>query len=318
MKKGLLSIIVIMLLSAVAIAQPISMRIDEGGFWINEGKNKIFFYQREAKSLDGKYTRSNYLHPLMGLDGEVLTEDFPADHPHHRGVFWSWHQLWLNDKKIGDPWLAKDFQEDVKNVDFYQSKNGTGVLEANVKWNSSLASDCGTPRTIVNEHTKVTVHRAKGDYRRIDFRIELKAEVEGVKIGGSEDVKGYGGFSVRMKLADDMSFQDNISTVEPKRTAVNAESFVDISGPIGAEGKKAGICIVDHPDNPPHKWILRDKKSMQNVAYPGSECIEIPTDNPVVLQYTLLVHRGDIADLNVEKILNDIYSEEQKQLAGNR
>ena len=29
--------------------------------------------------------RSNYIHPLYGPDGEVLTEDWSVDHPHHRG-----------------------------------------------------------------------------------------------------------------------------------------------------------------------------------------------------------------------------------------
>ena len=33
--------------------------------------------------------RSTYVHPLYGLDGEVLTDDFPKDHYHHRGLFWA-------------------------------------------------------------------------------------------------------------------------------------------------------------------------------------------------------------------------------------
>jgi hypothetical protein len=48
---------------------------------------------------------------------------------------------------------------------------------------------------------------------------------------------------------------------------------------------------------------------MQNCAYPGRDCIDIPTDKAVVLQYTLLVHRGDIKDLDVKEILKDIFIE---------
>lgn len=316
MGKLLFNIIVLTILPIIVNAQPINIDIEDDGFWIREGKNKIFYYQRNEKSQDGDYARSHYLHPLIGLDGEVLTEDFPSDHPHHRGVFWAWHQLWLNGTKMGDPWLTEGFQQDVKNVNFYQSKNGTGIMETRVQWKSNNLSNCSDPKILVDELTKVTVYPKKGDYRRIDFRIELKGLQEGVRIGGSEDVKGYGGFSVRMKLADDMKFRDNHNIVKPQRTAIEAGRYIDISGPIGADGNNAGICIVDHPENPPHKWILRTKKSMQNCSYPGRECIELPTDKPVVLQYTLLVHRGNITDLNVNKILKDIL-EEKDMAVGN-
>jgi hypothetical protein len=49
-------------------------------------------------------SRACYIHPLWGLNGEVLTDDFPKDHYHHHGVFWAWphvevgsemHDLWM-------------------------------------------------------------------------------------------------------------------------------------------------------------------------------------------------------------------------------
>lgn len=37
----------------------------------------------------GKYAvaRSNYVHPLYGPNGELLTKDYSKDHPHHRGIY---------------------------------------------------------------------------------------------------------------------------------------------------------------------------------------------------------------------------------------
>ena len=29
----------------------------------------------------------------------------PADHRHQRGLFWAWHQVWIGEERIGDPWL---------------------------------------------------------------------------------------------------------------------------------------------------------------------------------------------------------------------
>jgi hypothetical protein len=95
--------------TGAATLNPIKITETDQGFSIAEGEKQVLFYQRQHKSMDGKYMRANYIHPLYGLDGEILTEDFPADHPHYRGVFWAWHQVWLGDKKLGDSWAAQDY-----------------------------------------------------------------------------------------------------------------------------------------------------------------------------------------------------------------
>jgi hypothetical protein len=111
------------------------------------------------------------------------------------------------------------------------------------------------------------------NYRRIDFEISLLALEEGLSIGGSEDEKGYSGFSVRMVLPDDVTFTGPDGKVKPENTAVQSPGYVNISGSMGKNGKKAGIVMVDHPSNPgyPQPWILRAKNSMQNAAFPETE-----------------------------------------------
>ena len=38
--------------------------------------------------------RSDYIHPLFGLQGETLTRDWPIDgEPHHRGIWWAWPEV---------------------------------------------------------------------------------------------------------------------------------------------------------------------------------------------------------------------------------
>ena len=37
--------------------------------------------------------RSDYIHPLFGLEGETLTKDWSTDHPHHRGIYWAWPEV---------------------------------------------------------------------------------------------------------------------------------------------------------------------------------------------------------------------------------
>jgi len=46
--------------------------------------------------------RSDYIHPLYGLQGELLTNDWPdGGHPHHRGIFWAWPEVKYGDQ-LGD------------------------------------------------------------------------------------------------------------------------------------------------------------------------------------------------------------------------
>ena len=86
------------------------------GYEFFEGDSPVLFYQAKPKSLDGKFTRAGYVHPLYDLDGHVLSEDFPTDHLHHRGIFWAWHQLYVGGTQIGDPWICRDFLSRVAGV----------------------------------------------------------------------------------------------------------------------------------------------------------------------------------------------------------
>jgi hypothetical protein len=132
----------------------------------------------------------------------------------------------------------------------------------------------------------------------LDFNITLKALVPGVKIGGSEDDKGYGGFSVRVKLTPETKFQGTKGPVEPQTNAVKAGPWIDFST------KESGVAILDHPENPgyPQPWILRRAKSMQNPAYPGREPVAIPEDKPLKLRYRVIIHDGSLGKAKLDQM----------------
>jgi len=43
--------------------------------------------------------RSNYIHPVYGPEGELLTRDWSKDHPHHRGIYWAWPEVDFGNKR---------------------------------------------------------------------------------------------------------------------------------------------------------------------------------------------------------------------------
>jgi len=292
-------------LSLAAHAQ-IKMKKSEGGILFIENNQNVLFYQIDPKSKDGKYERCNYIHPLWATDGTVLTEDFPADHLHHRGIFWTWHQVWINNQRIGDPWEIKNFEQDVTEVEFISQKDGVGVLKTEVEWKSNKWIKQNKKAPYLKENTIISIHPKTGNYRKIDFEIRLLALEENLRIGGSEDVKGYSGFSVRMKLPKDISFSGKSGEIEPQNTAVKSVDYINISGSILSEDSRGGIVIVDHPENPgyPQSWILRKRNSMQNAAFPGREAIPVSTTKPLVLKYSLLVYSGKLSDKRIQKIIN--------------
>jgi hypothetical protein len=297
--------------AGTAAQNPIKISQTDQGFGIAEGQQKVLFYQRQHKSMDGKYTRANYIHPLYGLDGEILTEDFPADHPHHRGVFWAWHQVWLGDKKLGDGWAAIDFFWDVYDAEILTIDSQSRALRLGVYWKSPLLTDAnGKQQAFVKETTTIRVHRLEGDIRKIDLKIELLALKDNMRLGGSEDAKGYGGFTTRIPLPDALAFTGTNGPVEPTNLSVEAGPWLDFSGNLGGQGKTSGLAILCHSSSPgyPQRWILRRKGSAQNPVYPGRHPVPLSLEKPLVLRYRLIIHRGNVNDVNLDKLQTEYNS----------
>ena len=297
------------LLTALAVkSQPIVMENTSDGAWIKDGNQKMFFYQKVPKSMDGKFSRSNYLHPVFGLDGEILSEDFPLDHFHHRGIFWSWHQLWCDNVRLGDPWMCENFSQEVTKLSFSKGEHSTGILSVKVLWKSPFWLKKGQQSAVILENTQISIFPVVNDCRRIDFRIELNALEDRIRIGGSEDEKGYSGFSVRIPMVQGMKFTSSGAEVIPQNLAITAGAEMDISGPVGKDGKMAGIMMICHPSNPdfPEKWIIRKERSMQNCAWPGNRTVAIPKSKPLILNYSVIIHRGGVDNTALSSVLASI------------
>lgn len=283
----------------------VKMQKQPGGFLFTENSENVLFYQMEPKNHEGKYQRCNYIHPLWGIDGTVLTEDFPADHLHHRGIFWAWHQILIGDQSIGDAWEIKDFEQIVTEIEFTADKSGDAILKTGVDWKSPRWKKNGKIIPYLKENTKITIHPKSGNYRKIDFEIKLLALADNLKIGGSADEKGYSGFSVRLKLSENVVFKGPEGEITPENTAVKSQGYVNVSNLTGKNNKSAGVVITDNHKNPgyPQQWILRNKNSMQNAAYPGNILIPVSTQNPVILKYSLIIYSGKMSDKKIQKIL---------------
>lgn len=287
-----------------------AIRIDatDSGYRIVDGSRTVLFFQAVAKSEAGKFERAVYVHPLFDLDGNVLTEDFPADHKHHRGIFWAWHQLEVNGTRAGDPWICKDFLAKVQGVESLLGDK-RAALRVTSHWQSPQWIDKdGKSKPIVKEVTTIRASSETGNARAIDFEISLLAMEKDVRIGGSEDAKGYGGFSPRIRLPDGLVFLAKYGEVTPQRLSVDPSPWMDMTGRFSDGDDLSGVTIIGHPSLPgfPQRWILRQKRSMQNPVFPGNESVRLPTDKPLVLRYRMVLHRDRVTAEQIDE-WNDDY-----------
>jgi len=270
---------------------------NDQGILVSEKGKPVFFYQQKTRMLAGRYNCNNYLHPVYSLSGDTLTEESPEDHLNHRGIFWSWHQHFINNMSIGEGWLLESVFQEVTEVRKVLI-NGTAQLNLTVLWKSSLYQN-GKP--YVEEKTRITVYPSDKSIRKIDFEISLRGLVPDVQIGGSDDEKGYGGFCTRVKMPDGLIFTSTDGPVTPQNTQIKAGPWMDISGKYGRNGETSGFAILCHPGTPdyPAPWILRQKGSMQNIVFPGRERVNVPMEKPIVLRYRLIIHNGNAASADL-------------------
>jgi hypothetical protein len=282
---------------------PFIFKDSDQGIELSENGKPVFFYQRTPKSLTGEYICSNYIHPLYSLNGDTLTEEFPADHPYHRGVFWTWHQLFADNVSLGDGWINDGISQDVITAKT-EKESDRALISLDVMWKSSVFQK-GKP--FLHEHTVIIIHQLKSDLRRIDFEITLKPLISGLQIGGSADKKGYGGFCVRLKCPENLVFTSEKGRITPQELQTESGPWMDFSADFSGGRSDSGLTILCHPRNPnfPEPWILRQKGSMQNVVFPGQNKIFLPVDKPVFLRYRIIIHNGSAESLDIPELQSE-------------
>lgn len=235
--------------------------------------------------------RSCYIHPLYGLDGESLTDDFPADHLHHRGMFWVWPRVIVGEKEY-DLWDLRGVEQ--------RFERWLGE-KATAEW-AEFGAACGWcagDKKIASETVRVRVFRASEKGRAIDVSLVLEAVKEPVTISGAPPVKGYGGFSIRFAPCEETSITTP-GGKESEDSDLKSCPWADLSAKFTGRNSFSGVAIFDDPRNPgfPNGWTLRHYGFL-GVAFPGLKFYTLKAGEPLTLSYRIWVHRGDAKEAEV-------------------
>ena len=232
--------------------------------------------------------RCCYIHPIYGLNGEVLTDDFPKDHFHHRGLSWMWPEVKVGDKTY-DLWTIKGIRDHT--VKLLESRSGPD--SATLKMANAWITDGG--EKVLDETVTITAHTAKSGGRIIDLELSLDPVDQPVSLGSSG--RGYGGINLRFAPREETVIVTSSGKADKD---VDRERYYwsDLSGKFGGSKEFSGIAIFDNPANSsyPTGWSNRFY-GILGPSFTGIQPVTIKPGEPLILRYRVWVHEGDSASV---------------------
>jgi hypothetical protein len=290
-----LLIALVLIAAGPALADPaIGKRVDavfaDDAVTLTEAGKTVLVYR--SKPLDPAIEpgRANYVGALYAPDGTALVEDRPGDHPHQRGIWWAWMKVQTGGKTVADGWYMKGLTYFVREKRFLGDAQGGGTLTVDVDWMVNSGPELAY---VARETTKITVRPLKAGVRRIEFDTTITSRVDGLGLGGSDDDRGFGGFSIRLADPERLTFASGGKTVAPGGAAVDAGSSMGFAwrGPdapawtVGLACKANGQAVT--------RWMLYNDRSMQNCVFPGRAPLVLRQGDALRLQETLVIRPTD-------------------------
>lgn len=258
----------------------------------------VYNYTRVAppEKVPDHFGRACYIHPLYGLDGDVLTQDFPVDHYHHRGVFWAWPECKVGQRKM-DVWALGDVRQ--HHEKWLAREAGADKAEIGVQ--NFWAFDDAPDKPQVREEVRFTVLPADEKGRTIDFYLKLtNVSNETVTFLGATG-KGYGGLCVRPD-ANRSPFTFTTASGVCKDDALSFDTpWADVTSKMKPDGPTSGIAIFEHPKNPGYPfpgWIFRHYGFL-GASWPQEREHALKPNEFFELRYRLFIHRGTAGEGNV-------------------
>ncbi|HEY0457388.1 MAG TPA: PmoA family protein [Verrucomicrobiae bacterium] len=252
------------------------------------------------------FIRGGYLHPINTLSGKTVTDDFPANHLHHHGVWWSWTKT--------------EFQG--RHPDFWNMGDGKGKVEfvaVDKTWSGPVQCgfisrhrfvDLTGPEPIVALNETWEVHAYLPDIMAKFWMFDL---VSTQTCATSSALKlpeyRYGGLGFRGNWAWNGKDKTDFLTSEGEHDREKGQGtrgrWCDITGLV--DGQKVGIAILCHPDNfrAPQPMRLHPTEPFFNFAPQEAGDMEIAPGKPYVAKYRFIVHDGPMDKDKLDELWND-------------
>ena len=229
---------------------------DRGDLKLSVAGFPVLFYRlaRDAvprADIKPEIVRAGYIHPVFSPSGQLVTDDYPSNHPHHHGI-WT-------------PWTKTSFQG--RSPDFWNMQGKTGTEEfvaLDRTWNGPVHGgftarlkmvdlSAPTPVTALNETWQVTVYDVGGASRPVRMfdlvTTQSCASADPLILPEYH----YGGFGFRAAGAwngpgDAARYLTSEGITDRIKGNNSRARWCFIGGPL-KDGAFAGTATLGHPDN---------------------------------------------------------------------
>jgi hypothetical protein len=284
--------------------------LNERSLKLLEGDKPVWAYNHgeitneRVPAKDARRTRACYLHPVWGLNGEVLTDDFPKDHYHHHGIFWAWPHVSIDGKEY-DLWVSGNIRQKFVRWLHQDAGPAAAVLAFENGW---FVGD----RQVMTERIWVHTYPSQSDERSLDLTMVFIPGDKPVTLRGSEG-KSYGGLTVRFDAAPrrDATVRAPGHKVQQAGGGLASTQdladmplpWADLTTHIPGAPVRSGAAIFvspDHPDYPP-SWLTRCYGPLC-IGWPGVKARTIAAGKPFTLRYRVWIHKTEVEEARLQHV----------------
>ncbi len=252
-----------------------------------EGARPVFVYNhgviQPPVGVPADRARSSYIHPLYGPDGEVLTDDFPKDHYHHRGLFWSWPHVRIGDQHY-DLWMLKGIEHRFERWLAREAGTTNATLGVENGWFVGN-------RKVMREEVWIRTAPSSRDERALGVELTWTPVSEPITLEGAEG-KSYGGLTLRFAPRTNTVITTPLGQ-GGKDLTITRLPWADLSARFAGREQASGAAIFvapDHPDYPP-EWLTRHY-GVLCLGWPGVKPKTFQPGETIRCRYRVWIHRG--------------------------
>jgi len=259
---------------------------------LSEGDRPVWAYNHgditdeTVPEKDSRRTRGCYVHPVWGIGGEVITDDFPKDHYHHHGIFWAWPHVTVDGKHYSH-WVYRDIQS--RFVKWLARETGpvTATLAVENGW---FVGD----KKMIIERVWLRSYKTADDNRSMDVTLVIVPTDKPVTLAGAGG-KSYGGLNVRFAPGSRDQTTITVPSGPTKGDLPNTPlQWADFTSKFKNSQVRSGAAVMVHPGHPdfPPTWLTRHYGPLC-VGWPGVKPKTLEPGKPVRLSYRIWTHKAE-------------------------
>ena len=230
--------------------------------------------------------RSDYIHPLYGLNGEEMTLDWPVDHPHHRGIYWAWPEVDYKGER-GDLHALQRVFARPTGLCTVQAGPGFAQIEAENLWRWE------DQEPIVRERAIIRAWQSGPDGRFIDLEFQFTALKEDVAIA-RRNMNLYGGLNIRLAPVKEQEIRSSTDPAD----ATPRRAWAELSG-VFSGAAVTGLAVFQRPSNPhyPGDWVQYPEINWLQPTFPAAGTRQVlKPGQPLTLKFRLWIHAGKASE----------------------